>query len=125
MKSSRRSEREARARAILLVTAKWHDRAACSRTADFGGRRFSPRWRGDGKELYYISAAGDLVAVSVETEADSFRVGSSTPLFQTTFEPGKSFDVTADGEAFFISEVSVSMDTPISLIVNWDQGLNQ
>ena len=36
-----------------------------------------PRWRRDGRELYYVAANGDLVAVSV-TPGATFSVGSST-----------------------------------------------
>jgi Tol biopolymer transport system component len=39
-----------------------------------------PRWRRDGKELFYISPDGKLMAVDV-TELPTFRSGSPKPLF--------------------------------------------
>ena len=80
-----------------------------------------PCWPADGKELYYISTDGDLVAVSVDTVGDTFTVGASTRLFQTTFELSGVFDVAGDGQSFFNGEVSVNVDSPITLIVNWNQ----
>ena len=69
-----------------------------------------------------MATDGDVVAVSVDTEGDTFVVSTTTRLFQAPlFESGKAFDVAPDGENFFIGEVSVNIDTPITLIVNWDQ----
>ena len=84
----------------------------------------APCWNSDGKELFYISADAELIAVAVETEGDHFVAGTTTKLFQTAFEPGKSFDVSPDGLEFVFNEVSVNVDTPISLIVNWNEGLD-
>ena len=82
-----------------------------------------PCWGGDGKELFYINVDAMLMAVAVDTESETFSVGGTTPLFQTSFEPGKSFDVQPDGQQFIINEVSTNVDTPISLIVNWHEAL--
>src|SRR5262249_28943493 len=41
-----------------------------------------PRWRRDGRELFYLDATGRIVSVSVTTEGN-FQYGKSTPLFQT------------------------------------------
>ena len=72
-----------------------------------------------------VARDGELMAVAVDTECDSFGVGATTRLFQTAFEPGKSFDVAPDGQSFFFNEVSVNVETPISLIVNWQESLNR
>ncbi len=85
----------------------------------------SPCWRGDGKELYYISDDGDLMAVTVDTDADTFAVGATTKLFQTAYEMGSSYDVQPDGERFVFSEVAADVETPISLIINWDKLLKR
>jgi eukaryotic-like serine/threonine-protein kinase len=85
-----------------------------------------PKWRRDGRELYYVAANGDLVAVSV-TPGATFSVGSSTVLFKTNFgfsgQPltsGSPYDVKADGQRFLMA---VSPDdpnaTPIKTVVNW------
>jgi len=85
----------------------------------------SPCWRGDGKELYYISDDSELVAVTVDTDGDTFQVGPATTLFQTKFEAGAAYDVQQDGERFVFNEVTVNVDTPISLIINWNELLKR
>ena len=84
-----------------------------------------PAWRADGKELYYISQSEEMVAVTVEPDEEVFRMGASTALFSTTFESGDVFDVLPDGQSFILSEMTVNVDTPISVIVNWDEALGR
>jgi len=88
-----------------------------------GGK--APCWSTDGTELFYISGEGELNAVAVETETDTFKMGTITTLFQTAFEPGKSFGVVPGSKEFYFNEVSVDVETPITLIVNWDQDQKQ
>ena len=40
-----------------------------------------PRWRADGKELFYLSSDGRMMATNVEPAA-GFRAGPPVPLFQ-------------------------------------------
>lgn len=44
-----------------------------------------PRWRADGKELYYYSLDGKLMAVSVTTGGETLATGTPTALF--SFRP--------------------------------------
>src|SRR5262249_31302262 len=43
---------------------------------------FQPTWRADGRELYYIAADGQLMAVPITTAA-GFAAGVPAPLFNT------------------------------------------
>jgi Periplasmic component of the Tol biopolymer transport system len=62
-----------------------------------GGSR--PRWRGDGKELYYVRTDNAVVAVALEVEGESLRVGASTPLFAAAIRfRDYAYDVTPDGQ---------------------------
>ena len=58
-----------------------------------GGSR--PRWRPDGKELFYVSPDGMLMAVPIAFTADrkTLQPGTPVPLFPTHFAsgPGISF----------------------------------
>src|SRR5215470_840015 len=88
-----------------------------------GGRE--PRWRRDGKELFYISADGKMVAVQVKT-VKSFEAGSPMTLFQThTRQPISAldlvfYDVSADGQKFLIDSKVVDRDSsPLSIALNW------
>jgi len=85
----------------------------------------SPCWRGDGKELYYVNDDGELIAVTVDTDGDTFSVGAAKTLFQSAYETWSSYDVQPDGQRFVFTEVTVNVDTPISLIVNWNELLKQ
>jgi hypothetical protein len=48
-----------------------------------GGGGEHPRWRGDGKELFYRSGS-TFFAVDVKTDGASFEAGIPKPLFQAT-----------------------------------------
>src|SRR5437588_12198130 len=59
-----------------------------------------PRWRGDGKELFYLSPEGKLMAVAVRERAGALEWETPQPLFplvSTVFSP---YDVSADGQRF-------------------------
>jgi Tol biopolymer transport system component len=107
-----------------IVVQPFPDPAAGKWQVSMNGGAY-PRWRRDGRELYYVAANGDLVSVSV-TPGATFSVGASTVLFKTNFgftgQPltGAPYDVRADGERFLLA---VSPDdpnaTPIRTVVNW------
>ena len=74
--------------------------------SDDGG--IQPRWRRDGKELYFVQPQPrrTLVAVSV-TPTPSFSVGPPTRLFEDPFFGGRNapnYDVSADGQRFVTVE---------------------
>ena len=88
----------------------------------------SPRWRRDGKELYYISPDSKMMAVEVST-SPIFRAGIPRPLFPApiwgggTFHNVTRYDVTADGKRFLINSATADAATPapapITIVLNW------
>jgi Tol biopolymer transport system component len=84
----------------------------------------SPRWRRDGRELYYLDAKGRLIAVSVTTQGQ-FAIQSAATLFQTPLPlplaPGGSpYDVAADGQRFLMFvPVGQATTPPYTVRVNW------
>ena len=68
-----------------------------------------PRWRADGKELFYIGQTGTLMAVPVEA-GGTFSSGAPRPLFQVRGRAPISstdlftYDVTKDGQRFLVNE---------------------
>lgn len=68
-----------------------------------------PRWRGDGKAIYYLGPTGTLMTVPVETGA-TFSSGTPTPLFQIRGRAPISstdlftYDVTKDGQRFLVNQ---------------------
>ncbi len=79
-----------------------------------------PRWRSDGRELFYIAADGKLMAVPV-SPGETPKFGSAIALFQTQQrEGGGSYTPSADGQRFLINAPLGPEETdPISVIVNW------
>jgi hypothetical protein len=84
-----------------------------------------PRWRQDGKELFYLSADGKMMAVGVTT-GTSFKSGSPVALFQThrrqpvSFLDVFSYDVSGDGQRFLIAtKVDEANAAPLSILLNW------
>ena len=94
---------------------------AKTRISSAGGNH--PRWRRDGKELFYLSPDGKIVAADITSAADAVRVGDVHPLFEIhpPVQPGYVYDVTPDGEKFLvITDVSAS-PAPI-VVLNWRTG---
>jgi eukaryotic-like serine/threonine-protein kinase len=90
---------------------------------------YQPRWRGDGKELFYISPIGQLMSVDVASGA-SGAAGRPRILFQTAvFGGGPTlnnwyWDVTSDGQRFLINTVTGGAEpAAVNVILNWQSGL--
>jgi Tol biopolymer transport system component len=87
-----------------------------------------PRWRGDGKELYYIGQSGMLMAASVSTDG-GFSSGTPLPLFPLRGRPHVSstdqytYDVTKDGQRFLVNRfVKADHPTPLTIVLNATAG---
>ncbi|MGB6362598.1 MAG: protein kinase [Thermoanaerobaculia bacterium] len=80
-----------------------------------------PRWRGDGRELYYLTPTASLMVAAVDPSDSGFKIGELEELFVAPRMPVGSFnyDVTSDGERFLIDTVGDSAFEPITLFVNW------
>jgi len=84
----------------------------------------APRWRGDGREIYYLAPNGKMMAVAVEP-GQEFHVETPTALFQTP--SGTVFgDVTTDGKRFLlIAPIGSSASVPFTVVLNWQEELKQ
>jgi len=81
-----------------------------------------PRWRGDGRELFYREASGRFMAVPLAVRAGSIEAGRPQPLFElrANATPGNHYDVTADGQRFIVSvPVQPEGSSPLTLVLNW------
>jgi serine/threonine protein kinase len=86
-----------------------------------------PRWRPDGKELYYISPDGKLMASTVTINNGAFQPGTPVALFQTRIVSGGSgltqgaweYAVSADGR-FLVNTLLEAANSPITLLQNWN-----
>jgi hypothetical protein len=86
-----------------------------------------PRWRGDGKELFYISADNKLVATAVEASGYTLTWQGPRPLFPVApgAEAGRyAYDVSADGRRFLVLQQAEKMKSqPLIVVVNWQAAL--
>jgi Tol biopolymer transport system component len=87
-----------------------------------------PHWRGDGRELYYRSRGGGLLAVEVTTNP-SFRAGTPQSLGPMTIPFWNSsgimlWDSTADGKRF-LRLATKSGPQPLTVVLNWQSGLKK
>lgn len=81
-----------------------------------------PKWRDDGRELYFLSADRHLMAVSVTLPdgAGEIQVGTPAPLFPAALPPTSDFDATPDGQRFLVNQQVGSLDAPpITILSNW------
>jgi Tol biopolymer transport system component len=81
-----------------------------------------PRWKQDGKELYYISIDNKLMAVTVNA-GTTFELGTPRPLFempQATLVDDAVYDVAADGQRFLLcAPPGTKYFSSITVALNW------
>jgi Tol biopolymer transport system component len=80
-----------------------------------------PRWRSDGKEIFYLTPENTLVAVEVNSSASRLEFGAARPLFETRAgrNVANPYDVSADGQRFLVNTLAESDSPTLTLIVNW------
>ena len=82
-----------------------------------------PRWRRDGRELFYYTGDGKLMAAPVRS-GESFEVGAPDLLFEfrawTLGDIFAPYAVTGDGQRFLINTVvEMEPNAPLTVVVNW------
>jgi len=89
----------------------------------------TPRWRHDGRELFFCRTDGILMSAEVTAEKDSFAVGSVKALserriFQTFYSA--TYDVFPDGQRFIMAAVKPeAIHAPLTLVTNWQAELKK
>jgi len=92
-----------------------------------------PRWRPDGKELFYLDPGGRLFSVPVENSdpKSGFAMGASTVLFDTRLSRDErrlglpaptnlSYDIAPDGKRFLVRAIrEPGAEAPLVLVTNW------
>jgi hypothetical protein len=86
----------------------------------------SPRWRHDGKELFFISPDARMTAATVSAAGASFEAAPPVALFQTRIVGGglsagnkPQYTVSADGRFLINVTAGDSTASPITLLLNW------
>jgi eukaryotic-like serine/threonine-protein kinase len=85
-----------------------------------------PRWRRDGKEIFYLSTDNKMMATQVKSSSSSLEIGSTHMLFATrAYGVFGRFDVSADGQRFAIPYETGQPSAAITLVVNWPAELKK
>ncbi len=86
----------------------------------------APRWRADGKELYFLAPDARMMAVPVTAAGASFSAGTPVALFRTHIVDGGTattnrppYAVARDGRFLINQPVADATAAPITLILNW------
>ena len=90
------------------------------------GGGISPRWRHDGKELFFTGPDGQMMAATVSASGASFEAAPPVALFQTRIVGGGTnsaskhqYAVSADGRFLINVPTGDPTTAPITLILNW------
>ena len=92
-----------------------------SRRVSYTGGRH-PRWRGDGKELFFLAPGWTVMAADIELQPTP-QVGTPKPLFQMVMADIvkgsiSPYDVSPDGQRFLIIQPQTK-PVPLTLVQNW------
>jgi len=90
----------------------------------------NPRWRRDGKELYFTGAQRNLMAVELKSSSSSLEPGVPRRLFQFPAVSNANFTVAADGQRFLFAVAATTInnpvdDAPLTVILNWTAAVKQ
>jgi eukaryotic-like serine/threonine-protein kinase len=80
-----------------------------------------PRWRGDGRELFFIDLEGKMMSVTVQRGSPP-KVGVPTKLFDTGLVPDPTvnqYAVTDNGQRFLLLEPRKGFLETYSVVLNW------
>ncbi len=96
----------------------------------------TPRWRADGKELYYLTdtLSGKMIAVPVSANGSTFQWETPHELFDPRFSSPihysfMDYAVTPDGQRFLLplpeSQLAEQTPAPIAVVLNWVESLKR
>ncbi len=86
---------------------------------------FTPRWRRDGKEFFYLAPDRKIMSVEVRASGTTFEYGSPKALFEASVDAVTTaatnrYDVSADGQRFLVNAaIENAGPAPITVVVNW------
>jgi len=122
-----------------IYVQPFHPEASASTpSAEFvvskGGAIGMPRWRSDGKEIYYLSRDAKIMAVDVST-SPSFHAGEPKVLFETpagfvrSQTPGALADAAKDGKRFLlvmpVARSTTQAQEQFTAVLNWTAALKK
>jgi eukaryotic-like serine/threonine-protein kinase len=85
-----------------------------------------PKWRADGKELFFITTSGKVMSTAVHPSGEVFEFEPPAKLFQTRPIPKvwNFFDVSPDGQKFLVNlPIEWASSSQIMVVTNWTEKL--
>jgi len=81
----------------------------------------SPRWRGDGRELFYLGAGPSVFSVTIEAPSGALEIGEPAALFALDTPVYKgAWDVGPDGRLFVVNHVMEDTSrSPVTVMLGW------
>lgn len=78
------------------------------------------RWSKNGKEIFYVSPEGQLMAAEVSVRNGTLEVGQVRKLLDGIVSRGIPYDVSADGQKFLVVDDGTAVAAPpLTLVQNW------
>ena len=80
-----------------------------------------PRWRPDGRELFYLAPDGKMMSVSIRGN-DTLETDAPRPMFNTPLDSHalrQSYAVSPDGQRFLLQVPSASSSSTLTVVLNW------
>jgi hypothetical protein len=89
------------------------------RVSTAGGRQ--PQWRGDSRELFFVTGSGELMAVELEEVDGELAVGEPRRLFTAgvSSPTHDHYAVTRDGERFLVMTPAEGSGARLKVLLNW------
>ena len=87
-----------------------------------------PRWRRDGKELFFVGGDGSMMSTEISATG-GLQTTVPKPLFHPNLRLGSNkalYDVTSDGQRFLVIDGEIqSDDSDIEMVLNWPSLLSR
>jgi hypothetical protein len=90
---------------------------------------FQPQWRGDGKELFFLTPSLPIAAVDIDVKGSRFDAGvprrpfaSRAVLLAGPLSPYRTYAVARDGRSFLVDELAPDQmlkRDPLTVVLNW------
>ncbi len=80
-----------------------------------------PRWRHDGRELFYVSDDGKMMAATIQMSGASIEAGPPVVLFEgapATRANSFQYQPTADGQRF-LAIVDAGITPRLTVVLDW------
>jgi Tol biopolymer transport system component len=93
------------------------------------GGAYDVKWKGDGKEIYWESQDGKVMAAAIQAGPQGIRAETPRALFSAEFRTGglHEFDVTPDGQRFLLilDSAAAGNTERLTVVSNWQAALRK